>query len=66
MAYVGQRFKTGDKCDTSGRYQFDGYTDGTSTPTPTANEQIIPLDVGDTFPPVRSSNKAAWWKYLGY
>ena len=66
MAYTGQRFKTGDNCDTTGRYQFDGYTDGTQSPSPTAEEQVIPLDRGDTFPPVRSSNKAAWWKYLGY
>lgn len=66
MAYAGQRFKTGETCDTTGHYQFDGYTDGSWTPTPTANEQVIPLSRGETFPPVRSSNKGAWWKYLGY
>lgn len=66
MAYYGQRFKTGETADTTGHYQFDGYTDGSWTPSPTQEEQIIPLSRGETFPPVRSSSKAAYWKYLGY
>jgi len=65
MAYIGQRFKTGETCETTGKYQFDGYTDGTYTPAPTAEEKIIPLSRGETFPPIRSANKAAWWKYIG-
>jgi hypothetical protein len=59
------RYKTGDKCTTKGRYQFDGYTDGTNYPSPTTEEKIIPLDVGDTFPPIRSTNKGAYWRYIG-
>lgn len=59
------RYKTGQQCVLKGRYAFDGYVDGTTTPAPTAEERIIPLDAGDTFPPVRSSNKAAWWRYIG-
>lgn len=59
------RYKTGDKCPIKGRYQFDGYTDGTSYPAPTAEEKVIPLDAGETFPPIRSTNKGAWWKYIG-
>ena len=62
MARVGERFKTGDKCVTSGDYAFDGYTDGSKTPAPTPNEQSIPLRAGETFPPVKSSQKGAWWK----
>lgn len=62
MARIGDRFKTGQTCDTSGSYVFDEYTDGTSTPAPTADERVIPLSRDETFPPVRSSKKACWWK----
>ena len=65
MAYIGQRFKTGQICSAKGNYEFDGYLDGTSHPQPTVEERIIPLDVGDTFPPVNSADKGAWWKYIG-
>jgi len=65
MAYYGQRYKTGQKADTTGRYEFDGYTDGTNQPPPTANERNIPLSAGETFPPINSCNKGAWWKYIG-
>jgi hypothetical protein len=62
MANVGDRFKTGTLCETSGSYVFDGYTDGTSTPAPTAEERVEPMTKGRTFPPIRSQNKGAWWK----
>ncbi len=62
MANVGDRFKTGTKCETTGRYLFDGYVDGTKTPAPTTEEREIPLSKGEVFPPVRSSGKGAWWK----
>ncbi|MDP1579035.1 MAG: YjzC family protein [Candidatus Didemnitutus sp.] len=65
LAYIGQRYKTGDTCDSTGRYQWDGYTDGTFSPAPTAEENVIPLSKNETFPPVRSCNKGAYWKYLG-
>ncbi len=51
---VGTRFKTGEKCPTSGRYKFDGYTDGTSSPSPTPAEREIPMSRGETFPPTGS------------
>ena len=61
---VGTRFKTGEKCVESGRYKFDGYLDGTSYPAPTAEEREIPLSNGETFPPIRSAEKACWWKLM--
>jgi len=62
MAKVGDRFKTGDKCDATGSYVFDGYIDGTTTPAPTTNERVIPLSKGGTFPPIKSANKGCYWK----
>ncbi|WP_223745441.1 YjzC family protein [Myxococcus faecalis] len=62
MATVGQRFKTGETCPTRGSYIFDGYTDNTTTPAPTSEERVIQLNVNATFPPIRSSNKGAYWK----
>jgi len=64
MTTVGTRYRTGQTCEVSGRYRFDGYTDGTSTPTPTAEEREIPLSRGETFPPIRSSGKACYWKLM--
>lgn len=61
---IGARFKTGDECPESGRYRFDGYLDGTSTPEPTPEEKVIPLSKGETFPPIRSTGKACWWKLI--
>ena len=63
MATVGQEFKTGAKCEAKGMYAFVRYVDAPQAPAPTSNERNIPLDKGDTFPPVRSQNKAAWWKF---
>lgn len=57
--------KTGDTAPNTGRYQFVRYTDGSTTPTPTAEERVIPLQRGETFPPVRSCNKSAWWQFIG-
>ena len=55
-------YETGDKAPKTGTYEWVRYTDGTKTPTPTKNEKRIPLDKGDTFPPVRSAKKAAVWQ----
>lgn len=60
--YVG---KTGDTALYSGQYVFQSYTDGTKTPAPTAEERVIPLQRGETFPPVKSNKKAAFWRYIG-
>ena len=62
MAKIGDRFKTGQTCETSGSYVFDGYTDGSVQPAPTSEERVIPLSARETFPPIRSQSKACWWK----
>ena len=61
---TGSRFKTGQTCVESGRYRFDGYIDGSTTPRPTSEEMEIPLSLTETFPPIRSSNKGCWWKLV--
>lgn len=58
------RFKTGETSPYKATFRFDGYTDGTSTPAPTAEEKEIPMDKGDTFPPIRSTRKACWWNRI--
>ena len=60
----GTRYKTGEKCITTGTYRFDGYLDGTSDPSPTADEMRISLSAGETFPPIRSSEKACYWRLI--
>lgn len=61
---ANSRYKTGQTCEATGMYAFDGYADGTSLPAPTSDERRIPLKRGDRFPPVKSANKAAWWKQI--
>lgn len=60
MARVGDRFQTGQTCETSGLYVFDGYTDGTTIPLPPHDEQIIPSSKDQTFRPIH--RKRCWWK----
>ena len=60
--YVGERFHTGQKAPAAGSFVFDGYHDGRSRPSPTNEERVIRLSGGETFPPIRSQNAAAWWK----
>ncbi len=64
MANIGARYKTGQTCEESGVYRFDGYLDGTSSPSPTAEEREIALSRNETFPPIRSANKGCWWKLV--
>ena len=60
---VAQRFKTGEVCMAAGYYTFDGYMDGANWPPPTAEERFIPLDRNDRFPPIKSTNKGAYWVF---
>jgi len=57
---AGTRFQTGESCPESGRYRFDGYLDGTWSPSPTADEMEIYLSKNETFPPIRSADKGCW------
>jgi len=61
---IGSRHRTGETCLISGVYRFDGYLDGTSSPSPTADEREIPLSKEGAFPPIRSTGKACWWKLV--
>lgn len=58
------RFHTGQTNTVSGDFEFDGYMDGTWSPSPTVNEQVIPLSRGETFPPIRSCDKACYWRLI--
>ena len=60
---MATRYKTGDKAPNKAWYNWDGYTDGSTTPSPTHEELKIPLETGETFPPVRSCNKGAYWTF---
>jgi hypothetical protein len=65
MSTPNNLYKTGDTAPYTGRYEFVRYINGTTTPAPTNEEKIIPLSRGETFPPIRSCNKAAWWRFIG-
>lgn len=56
------KYKTGDKAPVTGNYRFAGFVDSRVNCKPTTNERIIPMKRGDTFPPVRSCDAAAWWQ----
>ncbi|ADK80220.1 YjzC family protein [Sediminispirochaeta smaragdinae] len=61
-----KRYKTGEKAPARAWYTWDGYIDGTTTPKPTAEEMRIPLETGETFPPIHSCNKGAYWVLNSY
>lgn len=63
MAF-GEMYKTGQEVPFHARYVWDHYTDETYTPFPTIEELTIVLNKGDTFPPVNSRDKGAWWKIV--
>lgn len=43
------RWKTGETCVYTGTYKFDGYTDGTSTPSPVHEGRETDLSRDETF-----------------
>lgn len=63
---IGDRYKTGQLSPASANYDWDGYTDGTKTPSPTNEEKKISLSKDEVFPPIRSCNKGAYWKMISY
>lgn len=58
-------YKTGDRVDRTGQYDWVKYTDGTQSPAPSAEEKRIPLSRGEVVPPVHSCNKGAWYRFVG-
>jgi hypothetical protein len=61
-SWVRTRYKTGDRCASSGWYRFDGYRDGTTVPLPRVEELNVYLEADELFPPIRSSRQACWWQ----
>lgn len=55
-------YKTGEIAPKTQNYYWVKYTDNTITPAPTSEEKVIPLDKWDTFPPINSCDKGAYWK----
>jgi hypothetical protein len=60
------RFRTGDACpgDAAGAFQFDGYLDGSTGPSPPAEQLQITLAANQLFP-ASSAGKPCWWKRSG-
>ncbi|HEV2295266.1 MAG TPA: hypothetical protein VGR35_15545 [Tepidisphaeraceae bacterium] len=58
------RRRTGEKCDISGRYDFDGYLNGTRYPEPRPEEKRIPAAKNNVFPPIRSTGKGCYWRLV--
>lgn len=56
--------KTGETCTFSGHYKFAGHTDGSIGCHPTLDESDIPMYKGNTFPPIKSCGKGAYWTYV--
>jgi len=55
---------TGEKAKVSGNYRYNGSPDRSVNCTPTLEECIIPLEKGETAPPVKSCNSSANWKLV--
>ncbi|WP_228728245.1 YjzC family protein [Brevibacillus composti] len=63
---IGDRYKTGQRSPANAYYAWDGYTDGTYSPRPTAEEMKIKLERDEVFPPINSTDKGAYWKMTSY
>jgi hypothetical protein len=65
MIRIGHRFMTGQVCNTTGNYEFDGYTDSTSHPLLPDDDKHISVNAGKPFPPASADAKSAYWKFTG-
>lgn len=63
---IGDLYKTGQRSPANAYYAWDSYTDGTRTPSPTAEERMIKLENSEVFPPINSCDKGAYWKMTSY
>lgn len=59
---AGERFRSGSAITIAGVYVFDGYANGTWSPTPLYAERVMTLAAGGVFPPIKSAGKACWWR----
>jgi hypothetical protein len=55
-------FKTGETCVVTARYEFGGYTDGSTDPMPSHREHFAQICLNQSFPNIPSSDKDCWWK----
>lgn len=61
--YVAMRTrnKTSEICGRTGRYEFDGYLDGSSEQLPALEEMEIYLYAGEVFPMITKQWRACFW-----
>lgn len=57
-----QRLRTGEGCEQSGEYVFDGYADEVVAPPPGFDELQISLEAGDTFPGAGDAGWPCYWR----
>lgn len=57
-----QRFRSGELCEQSGNYEFDGFVSGPDSPGPSATESCIALEVGAVFPPIPHTHRPCYWR----
>jgi hypothetical protein len=57
------RFLTGEICQETAHYAWDGYIDGSFSPFPTYKEQKIIIVNNTEFPAITSCEKKAYWKF---
>lgn len=55
---------SGDPCEHSGTYCFDGYLDGSGQPRPAEDELFIDLEAGGLFPFIASVAKPCRWRLI--
>jgi len=63
---IGDQYETCQKSPADANYKWLKYTDGTTTPEPTAEEKEIKLEKDEHFPPISSCNKGAIWEMTSY
>jgi hypothetical protein len=66
MIRIGHRFMTGQACTTTGEYEFDGYTDTSSLPCLSLDEQRLVVNAGSAFPTASGEVKSAYWRFVGW
>lgn len=59
---MASTYRTGEDAPVDGIYQFVEHIEDVPHCNPTPEEERIPLDAGETFPPHRSCEKGAVWK----